>query len=147
MFSRYLNGIDRQERVKKRKESWKLISLYVGSSIRWNGFWLFREAEGNPIRKYIFVSFGGRIDPVSAISFVHFIILPSIISFFVIFSRFLLDKGIRKNKKRLYVALQKVYKIVVIKGNMKCILQFNKKINKINNTFIGLKIKMKFKDW
>lgn len=42
--------------------------------------------------------------------------------------------------------MQKVYKIVVIKSNMKCILQFNKKINRINNGFIRLKIKMKFKD-
>lgn len=119
---------------------------WIVDSMKWflTFSWSWRKPNS---KECIFVSFGRRIDPVSAISFVHFIIFPSIISFFVIFSRFLLDKGIRKNKKRLYVALQKVYKIVVIKGNMKCIFQFNKKINKINNTFIGLKIKMKFKDW
>lgn len=38
-----------------------------------------------------------------------------------------------------------LYKRIVIKSNMKYIVQFViKKIDKINNTFIGLKIKMKF---
>lgn len=37
------------------------------------------------------------------------------------------------------------YKRIVIKSSMKYIVQFViKKIDKINNTFIGLKIKMKF---
>lgn len=95
LFSRCLNGIDSSgERVRNR-EDWR----YVGFDEMVFDF--FREAEGNLIRKSVF-SFRLEGDSIPFLRFRSFILsFSSIIPFFVIFSQFLLDKGVRRYMQRV----------------------------------------------
>ena len=116
LFFRCLNGIDSSGERARNRGDWHYVEFDEMV------FDFFREAEGNLIRKSVF-SFRLEGDSIPFLRFRSFILSSSsIISFFVIFSQFLLDKEVYvklyirsnciniffslkvkgKNKKRLY---------------------------------------------
>lgn len=95
LFSRCLNGIDSSGERARNRGDWHYVEFDEMV------FDFFREAEGNLIRKSVF-SFRFEGDSIPFLRFRSFILSSSsIIPFFVIFSQFLLDKGVRRYMQRV----------------------------------------------